>query len=176
MKTRDSQPDEDDFMGGLTTERQKAFVIAYIENGGNGVDAARTAGYESTDSSDLASTALQLLSNLNVAKAISIYAATTRALAHEVLSPAVIMERLDVGFERGLANRQINAAVRAAELQGKQLGMFETRFRITEESKLIDLDLIERLAANDPSLKPRLLALLPKADGFDDTDEGKSSD
>ena len=120
---------------------------------------------------DLARTANHLLTNIRVAKAIAIRGSAVRALAHEVLTPDVIMQRLNVTYERGLAHRQINASVRAVELQGKQLGMFETRYRITEEAKLIDGELIERLVEGDPTLKPRLLALLPK-DGFDDEGKG----
>ena len=162
------RPAEDDLLGDLDS-RERAFVLAYLENGGNGARAAITAGYLSEDQAieDAASQGAKLLQRMDIAGALSLRSLAVRALAHEILTPELIMQRLDAGFERGLANRQINAAVRAVELQGKQLGMFETRIRVTEESRLIDGELIERLVVTDPGLKPRLLALLPAVDGFD---------
>ena len=166
LENSERQTQEDDLLGALNT-RQKAFVLAYIENGGHGLEAARSAGYNGETNQILATTGELLLRNIDIRKAIAIRSESMLALAHEAVSPDVLMRRLDIAFERGLANRQINASVRAVELQGKQLGMFENRVRITAESQLIDLELIERLAAADPSLKPKLLALLPAPDAFE---------
>ena len=128
--------------------RQGAFVSAYVANGFNGVQAARSAGYDQTDAA-LAVTASRLLTIDKVQAAVADHQAKASAAA-EVSLPWLLAEL------RGLAASQdCKPADRIAALRelGKLLGYYVER-SVTVAAfvrpelagkSLADLEAIERL-------------------------------
>ena len=67
-----------------------------------------------------------------------------------------VIARLIELSEKAEAAGQYGAAVRAAELLGKRLGMFVNRLEISETSKMTDEQLIQQIAGDDPELAEKL--------------------
>jgi hypothetical protein len=80
----------------LADERERAFVTAYVANGGNGSQAVIEAGYDCTTAASRASKAYELLGRDRVRDAvIALAKRMTRSLAPKAV--AVIRETLDGG-------------------------------------------------------------------------------
>ena len=101
------------------TQKQQAFVAAYD---GNGVAAARAAGYGGADAV-LGVTACRLLKNANVAKAI-------QAREQERIQPAILNRRQRQEFWSGIMldeDAPLRDRLRASELLGRSEGDFLER-------------------------------------------------
>ena len=122
------------------TMRQHKFAVEYVANGGNGTQAAKAAGYGEAGAHVLAS---QTLRNPKVQQAIA--QAEARIIRRIKVTPEKVMGDLEEARAKAMTVDQVGAAIRATELQGKQIGMFVDR------SVNINVDLngshIEALAA-----------------------------
>ena len=113
------------------TAKQQAFVEAYA---GNATDAARKAGYTGNDKT-LGVTGSRLLANASVAAAINSRAAparTSRILSREELQAFWSDVAMDV-------NNTMNDRLRASELHGKSMTMFQQKVEHTGKLSLESL-------------------------------------
>jgi phage terminase small subunit len=104
------------------TMRQHKFAVEYVANGGNGTQAAKAAGYGEAGAHVLASNTLR---NAKVQQVIA--QAEARMIRRIEVTPDKIMADLEDYKELGVRTEQVGAAIRATELQGKQIGMFVDR-------------------------------------------------
>lgn len=103
--------------------RELRFIEAYLANGGNGVAAARQAGYRG-DANSLKVTASRALSRANVRAALERRHAEVMANDPE-FSPHRVLRRLDQLSHGAEAQGQFSAAVSAETKIGEAAGMFD---------------------------------------------------
>ena len=120
--------------------RQHKFAVEYVANGGNGTQAAKNAGYSANCAH------VQSTENLRLPKVQhAIAQAEARIIRRIEITPEKVMSDLEDFKDQVAKVDQLGVAVRATELQGKQIGMFVDR------SVNINVDLsgshIEALAA-----------------------------
>ena len=122
----------------------KSYRIAYTS--GNPANAAGGAG--------------KLLQQIKIQEYIqSLARSTEQALAEIVFDKKKVMTDLE-GLKKGAAQeKQFGPAVRAAELQGKELGMFREKTDISVHA-VSDNDLIQALAQEDVNLAAELSRVL----------------
>jgi len=127
-----------------TGSPSKSYKIAYP--GGNPANAAGGAG--------------SLLKKQYVKDYIqTLHKSTEQALAEIVFDKKKVMTDLE-GLKNGAAHeKQFGPAVRAAELQGKELGMFREKTDISVHT-VSDTDLIQALAQEDVNLAAELSRVL----------------
>ena len=104
------------------TSKQWKFARAYVENGGNGSQAARDAGYSGSD------TAMRVRGAENVARR-NVQDAIDRisrwnADAAQV-TPEFVIQRLLMVVDQATASGELAHVTRALELLGRTLGIFD---------------------------------------------------
>ena len=106
--------------------REQRFVAAYLENGGNGTEAAKAAGYSPKTAY---SQAWRLLKRAEVAAAVQSgqTVAINRAAKAASVTKAHVLKQLASDRKGARKAEQWGAAIRADELQGRELGMFAER-------------------------------------------------
>jgi phage terminase small subunit len=77
-----------------------------------------------------------------------------------------VVKMLRASYREAKAEKQHGPAVRAAELLGKTMGMFSDKITLTDEQKMTDEELIEKLADGDPEKVALLRKTLLVPDGF----------
>jgi phage terminase small subunit len=96
--------------------------VEYVANGGNGTQPAKAAGYGEAGAHVLASQSLRTLKcNRSIAQA------EARIIRRIEVTPEKVMGDLEDAREKALTIDQVGAAIRATELQGKQIGIFVDR-------------------------------------------------
>jgi hypothetical protein len=77
----------------------------------------------------------------------------------EVTQEAVLT-KLEEAFQAAMKDKQYSAAVRAAELQGKHIGIFIDRTQLEHAGRMSDEMLAASIAGDDAELQRRLVAKL----------------
>jgi len=146
-------PDEP---GTRMSKRMHDFCEAYLRHG-NGTRAAREAGYPDKHHKYLTVQAIRLLRNLKVRTYL------------DARMPATVDEKLvtTIIHREAMTADHAGARVRAAELSGKQLGMYSERHKHEFMESIPDELLAEKLAAGDPVLKAIILKRLAGEGGPD---------
>jgi phage terminase small subunit len=144
------------------TLKQKKFVDEYLKNGGNGLQAAKTAGY-SGDSVGLAVTASQNLRKPYIKQSLE------RKLGKILNADQVLTELSIVARDR---KARINGSdkIKALELIGKHLKLFTDKIEVqhsTDQQAMVT-DLADRFGL-DPSRAMIIVAAV-----FGDQDESSS--
>lgn len=121
------------------TLKQMAFCTWYVsaEVNGNGVEAARRAGYRGTDAT------LAVVANENIRKPNlknEIDRRMEKALSGAHVTVENTLRKLDVVYAKALEHGKYGPAVRAAELQGKYLKMFTDRIEHLQDVEDMSLD------------------------------------
>jgi phage terminase small subunit len=83
-----------------------------------------------------------------------------------------VIKMLRASYREAKAAKQHGPAVRAAELLGKTMGMFSDKITLTDEQKMTDDELIQKLAEGNPEKATVLRKTLLVPDGFGDSDDG----
>ena len=139
------------------TEKQKAFCEHFAAN-----NSPKYAYIHAFDGSpkNAASGARELMQKQACKDYIlSLRRSTEEALAEIVFDKKKVMNDLE-GLKKGAAEeKQFGPAVRAAELQGKELGMFREKTDISVHA-VSDNDLIQALAQEDVNLAAELSRVL----------------
>lgn len=121
------------------TAKKEAFCRAYVANGSNGTQAAITAGYSKKTAR---SQAQRLLTNVDIQKRIAeLKEPINKGLA---INAEYVRERLKIEAERDGEGASHSARIRALELLGKDVGMFEGREWNEEEQDSITVNRIDR--------------------------------
>ena len=122
------------------TIKQWRFARAYVENGGNGSQAARDAGYSGSD------TAMRVRGAENVARR-NVQDAIDRisrwnADAAQV-TPEYVIQRLLMVVDQATASGELAHVNRALELLGRTLGMFDKASTIQTDQFQITIQRVD---------------------------------
>ena len=122
------------------TIKQWRFAKAYIENGGNGSQAARAAGYSGSD------TAMRVRGAENVARR-NVQDAIDRisrwnADAAQV-TPEYVIQRLLMVVDQATASGELAHVTRALELLGRTLGIFDKASTIQADQFQITIQRVD---------------------------------
>jgi phage terminase small subunit len=109
------------------TLKQQRFAVEYVANGGNGQAAALAAGYSPGNPNSAKVIASNLLTRPNVKAAIDSGEAARIQAQDAVITPQKVLNDLEDYKAHAIRLDQVSVAVRATELQGKQIGMFVDR-------------------------------------------------
>ena len=104
--------------------RQRAFVDAYVANGGNGRDAARLAGYSEKACLQTAST---LLTKPNVSEAIRTLRPKPKAATIKISKDDIIQRLLKEADEGETSNARTTALMGIAKIEGMIVDKNETK-------------------------------------------------
>tara|TARA_R110002020_G_scaffold406420_1_gene616601 strand:+ start:3070 stop:3579 length:510 start_codon:yes stop_codon:yes gene_type:complete len=140
------------------TQKQKVFCEEYVKSGSP--SKSYRIAYTSGNPANAAGGAGKLLQQIKIQEYIqSLARSTEQALAEIVFDKKKVMTDLE-GLKKGAAQeKQFGPAVRAAELQGKELGMFREKTDISVHA-VSDNDLIQALAQEDVNLAAELSRVL----------------
>jgi len=125
------------------TLKQRNFIDEYLANGGNGTRAAQIAGYEGNNHT-LSSVAAE-----NLTKPAIITQIETHLAAKGVTRDAVIATLAEImflpieSFRDNKGHLDVSARVRAAELAGRELGMFREKIDVSREEVVRVLEYIK---------------------------------
>ena len=125
-------------MEGLT-KKQRAFVNAYLGNGGNATQAALKAGYAKASAH---TTAHKMLKLPKIQKLLS--KQQEKNAEAEDITRASQIEKLKAIYEKALRARQFGAAVKSIEVINKMLG-FETPKETQQTNIFLALPLETRM-------------------------------
>lgn len=134
--------------------KQRAFVLAYASNGGNGTAAAKAAGYKGTEGS-LGAAASRLLRNDKVTRALA--ELTAPVTNDKILTATQVLERLSeeatdlanfppnrtkaldlLGRFHGLARDPVQTELLRAAIEEKRLAIEEKRLAIQERNLALE--------------------------------------
>ena len=101
------------------TKKQKAFVKAYKENGGNGTQAAIKAGYSENTAREIAT---ENLSKPYIAKALAEH--EKKMQENDEYTIEKMVQELDEEKINADSVGNVSAALKAIELKGKAFGLF----------------------------------------------------
>ena len=104
--------------------KQTRFVAEYLKDL-NATQAAIRSGYSAKTAEQIGS---RLLRNVGVAVAVA--KGQSRVAERLELSAEIVLRNLEKARAEAMAAGQFSAAIRAAELQGKHIGMFEDKLNV----------------------------------------------
>ncbi len=147
----------------LTAKRER-FCREYLIDL-NATAAAKRAGYTERSAHV---TGCRLLKNDKVAARIA--ALQAEAADRNEVTHDEVLAMLRQAYREAQRANQFGPSVRAAELLGKQRGMFRERIEITEIQAMPDVELVNRIAGDDQLLRQRLRTILGTGEGFEDAE------
>ena len=122
------------------TSKQWKFARAYVENGGNGSQAARDAGYSGSD------TAMRVRGAENVARR-NVQDAIDRITQWNAdaaqVTPEYVIQRLLMVVDQATASGELAHVTRALELLGRTLGIFDKSSTIQADQFQITIQRVD---------------------------------